>query len=146
MFEQVYVYAGDGSFIGSTIKRQDAKKLNTMNLWTEDEDEDLRAQLQRLNDSIAIQAHWPSLNDPEVLDLLNNPAWEPVPLAPVEMVDEDNSTFVWIRRPNMEAGDIGELDEDSSVILLKTVMMPPPALVQARMRKAQEVVARKRMG
>jgi hypothetical protein len=143
-FETVYVYNNDGAFLGYGIKNSASQKLHTMNLWTEDQIDNLEDQLQRLNERTGILAHWPMLGDPEVQVLLNDPTWEPVANEPVEIVDEDKSTFVWIRKPDLANGDVGEMNEDASDIVFKTVMEPPPVLVQARIKKAQEIVATRR--
>lgn len=146
MYVPVYLYAADGTFLGHGIKKEGAPKLQTANFWTDEQRSEFDAQLDRLNDQTNILAHWPHYSDPDVQRLLVDPTWEPVANEPVEVVDEANSIFVWYREPDEDNGDFGEMNEDASIIVTKTVMAPPPVLVQARVKKAQEIVARRRMG
>jgi hypothetical protein len=146
MYVPVMIYSYDGDFIGWTIKNDQVEKLQTTNMWTDEQLSEMADQIARLNNKTGILAYWPDTRDPEVQALINDPNWEPVADEPVEVVDEENSVFIWIRRPNLEEGDVGEMDEDASTLVYKYVMAPPPVLVQARWKKAQEIVARKRAG
>src|SRR4051812_13297870 len=142
-YEAVSVYNLDGDFLGYSIKNQAVDKLHNNNLWAESDVDDLKAQLVRLNDETAILAYWPDIRDPEVEALLNDPNFEPLTLSAVEVVDEDNSVFVWITEPTDE-DPFGEMDRDASVLVYKNIMAPAPVDVHRRNKKAQEIVARKR--
>lgn len=144
-YEIVYVYHGDGSFLGATIYQQGAKKLHTANFWPEGEQGDLATQIDTLNNAVDIRAYWPDVRDPEVQALVNDPAWNPLELSPVEVVDEENSQFVWIEEPNDE-NPYGRMDEDASTIVHKIAMVPSSAAATARIRKACETVASRRAG
>lgn len=146
-FETVYVYNGDGKFLGVSIYQPGAQKLQTANLWTDSEEDqkDLADQLQRLNANVDIRAYWPDVRDPEVQVLLNDPEWEPLALSPSPVMDEENSVIVWDVEPSDE-NPYGRMNEELSVIVEKTVMVPSPVEVQARVKKACEVVARERAG
>jgi len=145
MYVPVMIYSEDAQFLGWTIKLAGAEKLQTTNVWNDNDYSKMEEQIERLNNKTGIMAHWPHYNDPEVQALLGDPAWEPVADEPVEVVDEENSIFVWRRRPT-EEDPLGDRDEPASTLVYKYVMMPPPVLVQARVKKAQETVARKRAG
>jgi hypothetical protein len=145
-YSAVSIYDLDGNFLGYSIKQTGVDKLLNNNLWSErpEDVEDLKAQLARLNDAVDIRAYWPDVRDPEVQELVNNPDWEPLVLSPVEVMDEENSIQIWEQEPNLETGEPGILDRDASIIVFKNVMAPAPAHVQARIKKACEIVARRR--
>lgn len=145
-YQPVMIYDYDGEFVGYSIKNRDYPKLQTMNIWGADEGEALDEQVARLNNKVGILDHWPALEDPEVQALLKDPNWEPVQDVPTEFVDEENSILIWKRVPQPDLGFDGVLDEDASTIFYKTVMITPQVLVQARWKKAQELIARKRSG
>lgn len=143
-YRTVLVYAADDSatFLGYSIKQDGVDKLYNNNLWSQDDIEDHKEQVQRLNAATDIRQFWPDVRDPEVQELVNNPDWEPLEYSPIEVVDEDNSVFVW----DLEPSDMhpGVMNQDESVILYKTVQAPAPAHVHARIKKACEIVARER--
>lgn len=144
-FKTVVVYDLDGEFLGYSIFADGAKKLHTANLWSESTDDvvDLQAQLARLRDQGDVLAFWPNVRDPEVQALLNDPTFESLALSPVEVVDDERSVFVWIEEPSDE-NPFGKMDRDASTIVHKTQMAPSPVDVQARVKKACEIVARRR--
>lgn len=144
-FQTVYVYDADGEFLGLSIYKPGAQKLHTANLWqnTPEDTADLARQLERLNDDVDVRAFWPDVRDPEVQELLDDPEFEKLKLSPVEVVDEDKSVFVWIEEPSDE-NPYGKADPELSVIVYKNEMAPAPVDVQARVKKACEVVARRR--
>lgn len=144
-FQTVYVYDADGTFLGLSIYKPGAQKLHTANLWqnTPEDTADLARQLERLNDDVDVRAFWPDVRDPEVQALLDDPEFEKLKLSPVEVVDEDKSVFVWIEEPSDE-NPYGKADPELSVIVYKNEMAPAPVDVQARVKKACEVVARRR--
>lgn len=147
MYNAVLIYTDEDNpkFVGYAIQKT-PEKLQSINVYTENQLPQLRLQLDRLNDQNNVLAHWPHYTDPDVQRLVGNPAWEPVKDEPVEVVDEENSIFIWDREPDLANGDVGQMDEDASTIVTKYIMAPPPVLVQARVKKAQEIVARERMG
>jgi hypothetical protein len=144
-FQTVYVYDADGTFLGLSIYKPGAQKLHTANLWqnTPEDTADLARQLERLNDDVDVRAFWPDVRDEDVQALLNDPEFEKLKLSPVEVVDEDKSVFVWIEEPSDE-NPYGKADPELSVIVYKNEMAPAPVDVQARVKKACEVVARRR--
>lgn len=135
----VLVYDNNAKFLGYGIKSDDPKvvKLQTANLWAENEANQLREQIDRLNDMVGVTANWPSMNDPDVMKLVGNPDWEPLEDEPTQVVDEESSTIV--------ENEFGEVDHRRSNIVTKTVMAPSPVRVAARFKKAQEIVARSRI-
>lgn len=144
-FQTVYVYDADGVFLGLSIYKSGAQKLHTANLWQNNPEDtaDLARQLERLNDDVDVRAFWPDVRDEDVQALLNDPEFEKLKLSPVEVVDEDKSVFVWIEEPSDE-NPYGKADPELSVIVYKNEMAPAPVDVQARVKKACEVVARRR--
>lgn len=144
-FQTVFVYDTDGAFLGFSIFKPGAQKLHTANLWedTPEDKADLKAQLDRLNDDYDVRAYWPDVRDSEVVALLDDPGFEPLKLSPVEVVDEEKSIFVWIEEPSDE-NPYGKADPDETIIVYKNEMAPAPVDVQARIKKACEIVARDR--
>lgn len=144
-YKVVYVYDGDGTYIGATIHREGSQKLHTANLWTESAEDvaDLKDQLDRLRDDLDVRSFWPDVRDPEVVALLDNPEWEKLKLSPIEVVDEERSTFIWLEEPSDE-NPHGRADSDRTILVYKTEYAPAPVDVQARVKKACETVARQR--
>lgn len=148
------VYDADGNFRGYTTLNHEVNKLKSTNLWTEEERPKLEEQLQRLNVGSALMAHWPSIDDPEVLKMLNDPTWEPLEMVLADVVDDERSLYVWTQIQETDAfgeptGRMinGELDRDASVIAYKKAHIPKePIKAQVRTKKAQEIVARRRAG
>jgi hypothetical protein len=142
-FKPVYVYDGEGNFLGATIYQDGSKKLHTANLWQEEDHADLKAQLDRLHDNTDVRAFWPNVQDPDVQAILAQEDFEPVGTSPVTVVDEDASFFVWIEEPTDE-NPYGRMDEEASNLVYKTVDAPNPTDVKSRIMKACEIVARAR--
>lgn len=147
-YEAVSVYDLDGEFLGYAVKSSGVDKLHNNNLWTESPEDiiDLKDQLARLNDATSIRDFWPDVRDPEVTALTDDPEWEPLTYSAVEVEDLENSVLIWEEEPDDEAGTPGILDRDASIIATKFVDAPAPAHVQARIKKACEIVARRRAG
>lgn len=143
-YQAVTVYDLDGNFLGYAIKQVGVDKLHNNNLWAEKDTPDLKEQLQRLNQAGDIRQFWPNVRDPEVQALINDENWEPLEKSPVEVTDEDNSVFIWIEEPTDESPGI--MDTENSIIATKIVYAPAPAHASARIKKACEVVARRRAG
>jgi hypothetical protein len=144
-FKTVFVYDSESNFLGFSILKEGAQKLHTANLWqdTPEEVKDLKLQLDRLNDDYDVRNYWPDVREPEVQALLNDPTFEPLKLHPVEVVDDEKSVYVWIEEPNDE-NPYGKADPELSVIVYKNEYAPAPVEVQARVKKACEIVARNR--
>lgn len=156
-------YDLDGVFAGYAIEKVGTKHLESVNLWTEDEKDDLRAAVQRLNEESIIKANWPRVDDPAVQMLLADETWEPLNLQPTQVVDENASDIVYQRAILLDAdgfpvineatgefelGDeyINDIDYENSRLVYKVEMLPDPREVQGRIFKAQEVIARRRVG
>jgi hypothetical protein len=144
-YSAVVVYDLAGAFLGYSIKQDGVDKLLNNNLWSPDDQDDLKLQLKRLNDATDIRNFWPDVRDPEVQALLDDPEFQPLELSPVEVVDEENSVFIWIEEPS-EENPFGKMDPDASIIVHKNEMAPSPARVQERVKNACEIVARRRAG
>lgn len=145
-FTALAVYDLEGNFLGWTIGHfeKNVYKLHTTNLWQENEGDDLKDQLLRLNDQVDIKAFWPDVREPEVQALLNDPNWAPVQKVPVEVPDNEKSLFVYLEEPREEDGFPGRIDEENSVIVYTEIMVPSPADNLRRVKQACEIVARER--
>ena len=146
-YTAINLYDMDGNWLGYSIKQHGVDKLANTNIWSESPEdiEDLKAQLFRLNDSQTVLAHWPDVRDPEVTAILDDPTFKPLNLSPIEIVDDQNSVYAWIVPPS-EENPYGQMDEERSHIVHKTIMVPSPTDVQQRVKDACEVVARRRAG
>ena len=146
LFTPLAVYDMDGNFYAYTIGKVDdgVLKLHTTNLWHQDNSDDLMEQVERLNDQGSVLAYWPDARDPEVQALLDDETWMPVDRIPVEVPDNEKSVFVYTEQPREEDGFPGSVDEELSVIVMKTVMAPSPADTMRRVKAACETVARRR--
>lgn len=153
MYQAVAIYdLQKGDFIGYTIKEQNAQKLQTTNLYTESESADLETQLSRLNDSSAVLAAWPDARDPDVVKVLEDPNFMPIEMIEDDMVDEENSYYVYTQVPEIDESGAptgrtteGEIDKTASVIVTKRMKVPArPSDVMERTKAACEVVARRR--
>jgi hypothetical protein len=140
-FETVVVYNLDGDFLGYTIKKQGAKKLHTMNLWEDSAEDktDLLQQMRTLSAATDIRNFWPDVRDPEVQVLLDDPTFEPVETSVTAAIDEEASDLVF--GPEDPLTLVKPLLEEESHIVWKNIEVPSPAGIQARIRKACEVVA-----
>jgi len=143
-YETVLVYDLDGNFLAYGIKNVGRDKLQTTNIWPQDQLDEYREQLGRLNDEADVLGYWPDVRDPEVQGLLDNPNFEPLELFPQEVEDLDNSTIVWEEGLEPTESQPGVPDRLKSIFVYKTVMMPNAVEVRARQRSACEHVARKR--
>lgn len=144
-YRHVAVFELDGTFIGYAVREESANKLQSTNLYSEDEGEDLAKRIAALNDSQTITQAWPDARDPEVVALLYDPAFEPIEYADEEVVDTDNSYLVYLKDADGE--DTFDIDMEASVVKYKVAKIPArPSDVMERTKKACEVVARKRAG
>lgn len=161
-FEALFVYNADSQFVGYIIKDPQVEKLQSTNLYREDELDKLNARLADLNADVDLRRFWPNPKDPEVLQLLTNREFCPIKYVEREVVDDENSFYVWkleqesdehgnpvfdlvTGQPKMVQGS--ELDEQASVIRYKIASVPEkPTDEMFRIKKACEVVARKRAG
>lgn len=140
-FNTVAVYTLEGEFLGYSIKKQGAKKLHTMNLWedTDEDKADLTQQIAVLSEGADIRNFWPDVNDPLVQTLLDDPSWEPAPLVETQVIDEEESNLVFGEEDPLTL--VKPLLEDESDVVYKTVLIPSPVGIQNRIRKACEIVA-----
>ncbi len=148
MYRHVAVFELDGTFLGYTIMGQGANKLQTTNIYSEAEGTELAEQLVRLNGAQQITAHWPDARDPEVHALVQDPAFEPVEMVVEDVIDEDNSYIKFIPETDAEGKEVPgtRIDLEASVLRYKKESVPKePALYLARTKKAQQIVAERRM-
>lgn len=155
MYSAVAVYTLQGGFVGYTIHNPGAIKLQSTNLYNEDEQEQLAKRLAALNESSQIKAQWPDAKDPEVQALVDDPTFEPIEYKDDQVLDEDNSYLVYIKVPVIdemtgeqtnEYIDGPELDREASVLKWVTKKVPVrPSDWYERVKKAQEVVAKRRL-
>lgn len=144
-YSAVLIYSSEGDFLGYGIRKPEPSlQLKSVNIWSEEERADLERQTQRLNGDIELKAHWPKVDDPEVLKLIQDPNWEPIEMEEVQEVDEENSLY--IPALNAAGAQTGEIDWEASVIAHLPARMAPvrPIEAQARTKKAQETVAQQR--
>lgn len=154
MYEPVLIYNIDGEHLGYSIKKEDSPiKLHTTNIWGPHETAKVEEQLAQLNDQAAVLAGWPDARDPAVLELLNDPLFEPIEMHEAEVIDEAASNIVYekILRHDPETGlpvnppeyINGDIDPAQSNIIYMTATVPVrPSDEAARIRKACETVAR----
>lgn len=157
----VALYSLDGTFRGYAILRQDDRKLQSTNVWLEGEEGKLNDQLERLNQNVDIRAFWPNAKDPGVVAILADENFMPIEYKMAQVVDDDHSYYVWKQveevdvygnptigpdgRPVMV--DSEHIDEEASVLAYKMAKVPvAPAHEMLRIKKACEVVARRRAG
>lgn len=135
-FVAVYLYNNRNEFVGAAIKKADAPKLHSVNIWSTSETDDFRKTLADLNDEGFLRQFWPDAHDEEVGVLVEDPKWEPLELHEEEVPDWENSTIV--------EDEWGGLDNEKSTIVFKKDWVPDPTEAQQRYYKAQEIVARRR--
>lgn len=148
-YAAVAIYDLSGDFLGYAIRdTRTTNKLQSLNLWKEGQEGGLNSQLGRLNEQAALKDHWPSLKDPEVQALLQDPSFEPIEYEEQEAVDEEKSHYVYKQIAGTEGEWIdGDVDEEASTIVIKTVSVPKrPTDAMLRIKKACEIVARRRAG
>lgn len=143
MFRHVAVFELEGNFLGYAIQEASALKLQSTNLYSEDEGEELANRLRELNESQAVISVWPDARDPEVQALVNDPEFEPIEYVDDEVVDDENSYIVYLKDAAGE--DTLEIDPEASVIKYRTTKVPKyTSAFFERTKKACEVVARRR--
>lgn len=145
------LYDLEGNFLAYTIGKvvkndndEDVLSLQTLKMWTQEESDDFTEQIDRLNDQGNVLAYWPDVRDPEVQAILADETWEPVDRIPTEVPDNEKSVFIYHEPPREEDGFPGSVDEENSIIVMKTIMVPSPADTLNRVKKACELVARRR--
>jgi hypothetical protein len=94
MLEAVALYTLTGGFVGYTIRDPAKPKLQTTNIYGEQEQEQLAKRLAELNDSVQVQGAWPDPRDPEVEALLHDPNFEPIEYEEQRVIDEEKSFLV----------------------------------------------------
>lgn len=153
-FRHVLIYSTEGNPLGYAIKEDGAIKLQSTNIWSEGEEEKLNEQLNRLNENVELHTAWPDAKDPDVVAILANPEFMPIEMHMAEVVDDDDSYYVYTQEPELDldgqpTGETiqGHLDEVASVIVTKKMMVPVrPSDVMERTKAACELVARSRTG
>jgi hypothetical protein len=144
-YRHVAVFELSGDFIGYAVMEQNALKLQSTNLYAEEEGEDLAKRIAGLNDSQAVTSAWPDARDPEVQALVDDPSFEPIEMSEEEVVDNENSYIVYLK--DAEGEDTFEVDQEASVLKYKIAKVPVrPSDVMNRTKQACEVVARRRAG
>jgi hypothetical protein len=142
-YRHVAVFELSGDFIGYAVMEQNALKLQSTNLYAEEEGEDLAKRIAGLNDSQAVTSAWPDARDPEVQALVNDPSFEPIEMTEEWVLDTDNSYVVHLK--DAEGEDTFEIDQQASVLKYKTAQVPVrPSDVMKRTKSACEVIARSR--
>ena len=142
-YHHVAVFSLEGDFIGYAIREESAMKLQSINLYREDEGEVLTQRLAELNDSQTVLAAWPDARDPDVEALVNDPTFEPIEMTEAEVVDTDNSYLVYEK--DADGVETFEIDKEASVVRYKIAKVPVrPSDFMERTKKACEVVARRR--
>jgi hypothetical protein len=136
-FEAVYLYDRNNQFVGAAIKKVGVLKLDSVNIWTQEEAANFKKTLDGLNDENELRQFWPDAHDPEVGELVENPDWEPLKLEEADVPDWDNSDIV--------EDEFGGIDGERSTVVYKKAMVPDPTEAQQRYYKAQEIVARRRL-
>lgn len=138
-YEAVYLYTNQNKFVGVAIRKAGVEKFQSVNIWTDSptDVEDFKKTLAALNDESNLRQFWPSANDYEVLELVENPDWEPLELHEADVPDWDASTIV--------DDEFNGIDMELSTIVYKKAMVPNPTEAQDRYFKAQERVARARL-
>lgn len=149
-YEAVLIYNTTGSFIGYGIRGQN--KLQSTNIWIEDELNSLNTRLAELNQGSNIKAYWPHPQDPEVVALLNDPEFHPIEYVDSEAIDEEKSYLVFeqIETRDIDGNPTGHFEEgdlipEQSYIVTKTVQVPArPSDVKLRLQDAMETIAKQR--
>lgn len=95
-YRAALIYDQEGNFVGYGILSPSGK-LKSINIWTEDEKPDFSQQISALNASVAVTAHWPQLDDPDVQALLDDPNWRPINEG---LPDNELATIVQLRTRN----------------------------------------------
>jgi hypothetical protein len=153
-FQPVMLYSMDADFIGYTILGQNGK-LQSTNTYAAGEEDKLNARIAELNTEVDLNAYWPNPKDPEVLKLLDDPSFVPIEYVETDVIDDENSWYVWQQvaevdaygNPTGEIVDSEHIDETASVIRYKRGRVPKrPTDHMWRIKSASEVVARRRAG
>lgn len=146
MYEAVLLYDTDGTFGGYAIRDANTNKLQATHIYDAGEEPQLNERIAALNTQQDLAKHWPHPQDPDVKILTDDPMFNPIEYVATQVVDEDQSTYVWKQRASEGAWeDSDELDEDASIIVYKMAMVPKrPTDAMLRIKAACEQVARKR--
>lgn len=155
MYEAIALYTLQGAFVGYTIHDKTKSKLQTTNIYTEQEQDALARRLAEINESVEVKSAWPDPRDPEVVALLADPNFEPLEMAEAQVIDEDTSFLVWLQVPELDewgnpipgtSVDGPDVDMEASVIVYKQITAPKrPSDAVERTHHAQEIVARRRV-
>lgn len=128
-------------FIGWTIVVDGQTKLHSTHYYPDSQLQDLQDRLAELDDEQRVLHHWPTLDDPHVQNLLQDPTFEPLEMT-------------WVDAPVTRNGRVVEdptSDHDparpwEAKLLTERKQVPKePSAVTQRIKRAQELVARARM-
>lgn len=139
MYRALLAYDTEGVFVGYAIQKTGTLKLEGSNLYAEGEEDQLKAQLARLNDAVLVQQYWPDANDPEVQALLADPTFEAsteTEVITMPVLDTEASTIVY--------DENGVPDEEASDLVYYNTTITQPTNNIERGHKALETVARRR--
>ena len=139
----------DGSNIGFAVHKEGTLKLEDTNIWTTEESDQLAEHVGALNNRVELQAHWPNAQDPDVLELIEDPNFEALEYEDQDGVDQGRLYDL------VQEGEIRITEEDGEQIvdprdshLIPTIserVLKDPAQPMNRYRKASEIVARRRL-
>lgn len=130
----------DNSFVGWVILRDDSPTFVTSQYYREGEQEELQAQLARLQDEALVLHYWPRPDDPEVQTLLADETFEPVEMEwqQVPVKGPDGKPVVIQEGPPDRPWE--EIYQTAPQLVAKS-----PVEVAARIKTASELVARARI-
>lgn len=155
-YQAVSVYdMNEGRFLGYAINLIGTPKLRGTFLYRETteseegEEELLREDLERLNHGADMTHHWPDKDDPDFIALINDPDFMPIEYTEEEVID-DEALQALVDADEIEfeqdpvSGNINwKHPEDLPKVWAKVPL--DPAAPQARLHKAAETIALRRM-
>ncbi len=152
IYKPVAIYDLDsGEFFAYAIRTQN--KLQSVNVWTENEVEDLKERLSELQSKGQLQAVWPHPQDPEVVALLAREDFYPIEKHFEPAIDEEKSKLVYdiVDVLDSEGNPTGRtrtgfINEEKSLLVYKMVEKPKkPTEVKMRLQAAMQAVAEARL-
>jgi hypothetical protein len=152
-YQPVTVYDGEGEFLGYTIHHVGTTALRATHLYQEGEEQALKDHLQRLNHGADLSAYWPDNDDPEFKALLADPTFAPIEYTEQMVVDDNAVQDMLDKGELVPERDLHEDPTSGNIEWLHPEKLPmvkarvpdDPAAPQARMRKAAETIALKRL-
>lgn len=152
-YQAAMVYDGDGQFLGYTLHRIETNTLRSTHLYSDDEVEQLQNDLGRLNHGADMTRHWPTNDDPDFVALIADETFMPIEYTEEEVVDDeavqamlDSGELIPERDMHTDpvSGNIEWLRPDKIPMVMAKVPVDPAAPA-ARLRKARETIALRRM-